>query len=102
MKRLGSRESLGLLIVVTLAAWGIPVFELFYYGTVSLVSLATASMLTILLGLWPFLTGKRMHEGRIENARMCVECKSFVWPTEEALGFCLRCGSTRKFVPAAV
>lgn len=102
MKRLGSRESLGLLIVVTVAAWGIPVFELFYYGSVSLVSLATASMLTILLGLWPFLSGKRLHEGQLQRALMCVECRAFTWPTEQAIGFCLRCGSTKKAIPASV
>ena len=101
MKRLGFRESLGLLIVVTVAAWGIPVFEVFYYGSVSLVSVATASMLTLMLAIWPFLTGKRVQNGHIEHALQCVECKSLTWPTETALGFCMRCGSTKKAVPAS-
>ena len=102
MKRLGFRESLGLLIVVTVAAWGIPVFEVFYYGSVSLVSVATASMLTLMLAVWPFLTGKRVQNGHIEHALQCRECKSFVWPTEQTLGFCLRCGSTKKAVAASL
>lgn len=101
MRRMGFRESLGLLIVVTLAAWGIPVFELLYYGSVSLVSMATALLLTLLLAIWPMMTGRRMHEGRLESALQCVECKSFVWPTEQAIGFCLRCGSTKKAVRAS-
>jgi len=100
MKRLGFRESLGLLIAVTIAAWGIPVFEWFYYGSVSMVSLATASMLTVMLAVWPFLTGKRLQNGHVESAMMCVECKSLAWPAEQAMGFCLRCGSTKKAVPA--
>lgn len=100
MKRLGFRESLGLLIAVTLAGWGIPLFEFVYYGSVSLVSVVTASMLTLMLALWPFLTGRRVQHGRVETAMMCVECRSFVWPTEQALGFCLRCGSTKKAVAA--
>lgn len=102
MKRLGFRESLGLLIVVTVAAWGIPVFEMAYYGSVSLVSLVTAAVLTVMLAVWPFLTGKRVQGGHIERALQCVECKSLTWPTEEALGFCMRCGSTKKAVPASV
>lgn len=101
MKRLGFRESLGLLIVVTVAAWGIPVFEVLYYGSVSMLSLATAGMLTLMLAVWPFLTGKRLQDGHLESALMCVECKSFVWPAEQAMGFCLRCGSTRKAIPAS-
>ena len=101
MKRLGSRESLGLLIVVTVAAWGIPVFEWAYYGSVSVVSLATASMLTLMLAVWPFMTGKRLQNGHVEHALQCVECKSITWPTEQALGFCMRCGSTKKAMPAS-
>ena len=94
------RQSLALLIVVTVGAWGIPVFEVFYYGAMSVVSIVTAGMLTTMLIVWPFLTGRRLHDGKLESAMMCVECHSMAWPTEEALGFCLRCGSTRKAVPA--
>ena len=101
MGRMGFRESLGLLIVVTVASWGIPVFELLYYGSVSLVSLATALMLTTMLAVWPFLTGKRLQNGHLEHALQCVECKSLVWPAEQAMGFCLRCGSTKAPTPVA-
>lgn len=100
MPRMGFRESLLLLIVLTAAAWGIPVFEMAYYGSVSLLSMATALMLTAMLAVWPFLTGKRMQNGRLERASMCVECKSLSWPAEQAMGFCLRCGSTKAAVPA--
>lgn len=103
MRTIGYRESLGLLIVVTVAAWGIPVFELLYYGSVSLLSMATALVLTLMLAVWPFMTGKRVHDGRVERASLqCRECKSFVWPTEQTLGFCLRCGSTKPAVRAAM
>jgi hypothetical protein len=101
VKRLGFRESLGLLIVVTIAAWGIPVFEVLYYGSASLVAIATAGMLTLMLAVWPFLTGKRVQKGHIERALQCVECKSLTWPTETAMGFCMRCGSTKPPVPAS-
>lgn len=98
--RMGFRESLALLIILTVASWGIPVFELYYYGSVSLLSMATALMLTTMLAIWPFLTGKRVSHGHIERAMMCVECKSLSWPAEQAMGFCMRCGSTKKAVPA--
>lgn len=100
MARMGFRESLALLIVLTVAAWGIPVFEMAYYGSVSVLSMATALMLTAMLAVWPFLTGKRVTKGGIERAMMCVECKSLSWPAEQALGFCMRCGSTKPAVRA--
>lgn len=104
LPRLGFRESLALLITLTCAAWCIPLFEFLYYGTPSLLSLATALMLTAMLTVWPFLTGKRVAKGadgvHVEKAMMCVECKSLAWPAEQAMGFCLRCGSTKKAVPA--
>ena len=97
---MGFRESLLLLIVLTVAAWGIPVFEMAYYGSVSLLSVATALLLTAMLAVWPFLTGKRVSNGRVERAMMCVECKSLSWPAEKAMTFCMRCGSTKAAVPA--
>lgn len=100
MPRLGFRESFALLIVLTVASWGIPVFELFYYGNASMLSMVTALMLTAMLGVWPFLTGKRLQNGHLEKAMMCVECKSLSWPAEQAMSFCMRCGSTKKAVPA--
>ncbi len=100
MPRMGFRESLALLIVLTVAAWGIPVFELAYYGSVSALSMVTALMLTAMLSVWPFLTGKRVTKQGLERAMMCVECKSLSWPAEQAMGFCLRCGSAKKAVPA--
>ena len=106
LPRMGFRESLALLIVLTVASWGIPVFEALYYGSVSLLSMATALMLTTMLAVWPFLTGKRVtktgHGVHVEKAMMCVECKSLSWPAEQAMGFCMRCGSTKKAVPAGV
>jgi hypothetical protein len=84
---------------LTIASWGVPAFELASYGSVSMLSLITAVMLTVMLGVWPFLTGRRLTQGRIEHAMMCVECRSLAWPAEQALGFCLRCGSTKKAVP---
>src|SRR5688500_20286997 len=81
--RMGFRESFALLIVLTVASWGIPTFELFYYGDASVLSMATALMLTAMLGVWPFLTGKRVQNGRLERAMMCVECKSLSWPAEQ-------------------
>ena len=101
MPSLSPRQSLGLLIVVTVAAWTIPMFEVYYYGAMSVMSVVTALMLTGMLMVWPFVTGRRLHDGRLESAMMCVECRSLTWPTEEALGFCLRCGSMRKAIPAA-
>lgn len=101
MARMGFRESLLLLIVLTVAAWGIPVFELFYYGTASMLAVATALLLTTMLVIWPFLTGKRLQNGRLERAMMCVECKSLSWPAEKAMAFCMRCGSTKAAVPAS-
>lgn len=100
MPRIGFRESFALLIVLTVAAWGIPAFELAYYGDASILSMVTALMLTAMLGVWPFLTGKRVQNGHVERAMMCVDCKSLSWPAEQALGFCIRCGSTKKAVPA--
>jgi hypothetical protein len=102
--RMGFRESFALLIVLTVASWGIPAFELAYYGSASVLSMVTALMLTTMLGVWPFLTGKRVAktpEGvHVERAMMCVECKSLSWPAEQAMTFCLRCGSTKTAVPA--
>ena len=100
MSRFGFRESFALLIVLTVAAWGIPTFELLYYGNASILSMATALMLTLMLGVWPFLTGKRVQNGRVERAMMRVDCKSLSWPAEQAMGFCIRCGSTKKATPA--
>ena len=104
MPRMGFRESFALLIVLTVASWGIPVFELFYYGDASILSMATALMLTAMLAVWPFLTGKRVTKTsdgvQLERAMMCVECKSLTWPAEQAMNFCMRCGSTKKAVPA--
>lgn len=100
MPRMGFRESFALLIVLTVASWGIPTFELLYYGSASILSMATALMLTLMLGVWPFLTGKRVQNGHLERAMMCVDCKSLSWPAEQAMGFCIRCGSTKKAVPA--
>ena len=101
---MGFRESFALLIVLTIASWWIPTFELFYYGNASVLSMATALMLTLMLGVWPFLTGKRVTKTQqgvhVERAMMCVECKSLSWPAEQAMSFCLRCGSTKKAVPA--
>lgn len=101
MKRMGFRESLGLLIVITVAAWGIPLFEVLYYGSASLLAVGTALLFTVLLAVWPFLTGKRLQDGQLVRALQCVECKSYVWPTEQAIGFCLRCGSTKQAVRAS-
>ncbi len=100
MPRIGFRESFALLIVLTVAAWGIPAFELAYYGSPSILSLVTALMLTAMLGVWPFLTGKRVQHGHLERAMICVDCNSLSWPAEQAMGFCIRCGSTKKVVPA--
>jgi hypothetical protein len=102
MARMGFRESLGLLIVVTVAAWGIPAFEMFYYGSVSVASVATALVLTAMLAVWPFMTGKRLQNGQLERAVQCVECKSLVWPAEQAMKFCMRCGSTKAPMPVSV
>jgi hypothetical protein len=97
---MGFRESLGLLIIVTVGAWGIPVLELLYYGAASLLGVLTALCLTAMLAVWPFLTGKRLQHGHFERAMMCVECRSLSWPAEKAIKFCLRCGSTKAAVPA--
>lgn len=101
MSRFGFRESFALLIVLTVASWGIPAFELAYYGNASILSMATALMLTLMLGVWPFMTGKRVQNGQIERAKMCVDCKSLSWPAEQAMGFCIRCGSTKTPAPAS-
>ncbi|MEA3137687.1 MAG: hypothetical protein QOC71_1968, partial [Thermoplasmata archaeon] len=81
-----------------------PVFELLYYGSASILSMATALMLTAMLAVWPFLTGKRVTKTaggvQMERAMMCVECKSLSWGAEQAMGFCMRCGSTKKAMPA--
>jgi hypothetical protein len=89
------RTSFVLLAVLAAVSWGIPVLEYVAYGALSLMSLATAFMLTAMLIAWPWLNGRRVAHGHVERARMCLECRSLAWPAEQTLGFCLRCGSTR-------
>ncbi len=101
MLRIGFRETLGLLILATVAVWAYQGVSYFRDGSISLLFLSTGLLLTGMLTIWPFFNGKRLANGRVESAHMCVDCKSPVWPTEHAIGFCLRCGSTKPSVPAS-
>lgn len=94
MARIGT---LPMLFLLAAAAWGVPVWEAFHYGAVSVLSVATATMFTVMLALWPFLNGRRLNHGRAEKAMMCRDCHNLRWPNE-TLGFCIHCGSVRPVV----
>lgn len=90
------------LVLVTAVAWSIPMWEVSQHGTVSVVSLVTAFMLTGMLVLFPFLNGRRVESGRVERALTCRDCMAVSWPKERAFGFCLHCGSMRPPVPSSL
>lgn len=94
-----SAWALPVLAVLAAAACAVVAWEWMHGQAISLVSALTAAMLLAMLVLWPFLFGARVVHGHMEHARRCVECHALRWPGEEALGFCLRCGSTRRPVP---
>lgn len=90
-----------MLVALAVAAWAIPAWELATLGTVSVVSVVSASMLTAMLLAWPFLNGRRLHHGHAEKALMCRDCKALRWPNELSFGFCIHCGSARPAVQMA-
>lgn len=97
MVRIGTVPILALLAA---AAWGVPVWEVLYYGAVSAMSVVTASMFTAMLIAWPLLNGRRLNHGRAEKAMMCRDCHNLRWPNE-SFGFCIHCGSSRPAVRMA-
>lgn len=98
MSEIGKRLSFLALAILTLAAWMMPLWEYLARGQITVITVASAAFLTTMLVMWPFLT-EHTHKGksvRDNKARMCVECHAVRWPSEETIGFCLRCGSTRR------
>lgn len=83
------------LVLLTLLAWAVPIGELVVYGRVSVLSAVTAGMFSLMLVLWPWLTGRRVHGAHVERARMCRDCHALRWPGEFDFGFCIHCGSTK-------
>lgn len=100
MEKSTARWALPLLMALTVATWGLVLWEWGDARTLSVMPLVTACMFTAMALLWPFLAGARFQHGHVRRALQCVECRTLFWPTEEALGFCLRCGSTRRPVAA--
>lgn len=100
MPAVNVRDAFGFLLALALASWGVPVFELVTLGAASALSLALAVGLTVLLGSWPFVYGKRLRGGHVERALACSVCNTLVWPAEGALGFCVRCGTTKPAIAA--
>jgi len=88
---------LAFLVVVALAAWGIVVGELLLTGTVSLLAIATAAVLTALLAFWPIL-GATRGARTVRMPDPCRECgaMSLGWP---GIKFCLQCGAYPKVRP---
>lgn len=97
MPRIGTVPAL---VILAVAAWAIPAFELARYGMVSAISVVTAAMFTAMLVAFPFLNGRRVKSGHTERAVMCRDCHSLRWPTDLDVGFCIHCGSIRPAVPA--
>ena len=64
-------------------------------GQPNVILLATALMFTTMTALLPFLAGWRVGKEGVQQARACRECHAVRWPTEDAFGFCIRCGSTK-------
>lgn len=100
MPRIGTVPALVVLVVI---AWAIPLGEYLYYGTVSPISVVTASMFAAMLVAFPLLNGRRrLHAGHTERAVMCRDCHALRWPTDLHFGFCIHCGSVRPAVPAVL
>lgn len=97
MVRIGT---LPMLTLLAAAAWAVPVWEALYLGSVSALSMATATMFTLMVAAWPFVNGRRLSHGRAEKAMMCRDCHNLRWPNE-TLGFCIHCGSARPAVQMA-
>lgn len=87
------------LVFLTAAAWAIPIYEIVAFGKASVLSAVTAGMFAVMLVLWPFLNGRRVHGAHVERAFMCRDCHGLRWPGEFDFGFCIHCGSTRPAVP---
>lgn len=87
-----------MLVILGAAAWAIPAWEYSTQGMVSIVSVVTASMFTVMVAAWPFLSGRRLNHARMEKAAMCRDCHSLRWPSELDVGFCIHCGSVRPAV----
>lgn len=100
MPSIGRRDAFAILLVLTIAAWGVLGFQLVTPGVASAPVLGLALSLTLLLGSWPLLHGKRLQAGHVERALACAVCNTLVWPAERALGFCVRCGTTKPAVAA--
>lgn len=86
------------LVLLALAAVAIPVYEIVALGEVSVMSAVTAGMFLVMLAIWPFLNGRRVHGAHLERARMCRDCHALRWPGDLDFGFCIHCGSTRAAV----
>lgn len=99
MSAVSVRDAFAFLLALTLASWGVPMFELVTLGAASASALATAVGLTLILGCWPYLYGKRLRGGQVERALACSVCNTLVWPAE-VLGFCARCGTTKPAIAA--
>ncbi len=100
MKRLSTRAALWLLIGLATASWAVVGWEAASHHGTSLPALANAAMFTVMLLLWPFLTGWRVSGTKLERSVCCVECGTPQWNVGWATLFCLRCGSTRTPMPA--
>ncbi len=87
-----------LLVLLNVAAWGVPVYEIAAFGQASVMSAVTAGMFSLMLLLWPFLNGRRLHGAHVERALVCRDCHALRWPGELDFGFCIHCGSTRTAV----
>jgi hypothetical protein len=82
-----------LLLLLSIVSWAVVLGEAAMTGGVSLLSIASAVLVTGLVLAWPFLNGTRLHGLHAIQLEPCRFCGTFPVP---ALKFCIRCGAYPK------
>ncbi|MEA3191101.1 MAG: hypothetical protein QOD77_1683 [Thermoplasmata archaeon] len=83
------------LALFTALSWAAVAAEAYFFGGLSVLSLAPAVMFTTCLVVLPFLGGIRVTAQGLQHALMCQACGAVTLP-HPRIAFCLRCGAYPK------
>lgn len=95
---LSSTSAVLILSGLTLCMWVLVAIEA-TITQISALTLVMAISFTVMLALWPFLTGVRVTANGPQQLVACRECRQFMPPSFN-FGFCMHCGAVaRKLTP---
>lgn len=79
-------------------SWGAVFAEWWFFGGLTVLSLAPAVMFTTCLVVLPFLGGLRVTAHGLQQALLCQSCGAVALP-HPRIAFCIRCGAYPKARP---